>query len=68
MRVRFSHVPKQGVRLLVYPLLTSNFNDPDKGMIAVPTEVLAETAPGPWRAYFQRRLELQRAWLTPLTF
>jgi hypothetical protein len=68
MRVRFTRVPRVGVRLLAYPLLTSNFNDPDKGMIAVPTEVLAQTAPGPWRTYFQRRLELQKAWLTPETF
>jgi poly-gamma-glutamate capsule biosynthesis protein CapA/YwtB (metallophosphatase superfamily) len=68
MRVRFSRVPKVGVRLIATPVLTSNFNDPDKGTIAVPTEVLVKTAPGPWKTYFKRRLELQTAWLTPETF
>jgi poly-gamma-glutamate synthesis protein (capsule biosynthesis protein) len=68
MRVRFTRVPKVGVRLLAYPVLTSNFNDPDKGMVAAPTEVLANSAPGPWKAYFRRRLELQKAWLTPEAF
>jgi poly-gamma-glutamate synthesis protein (capsule biosynthesis protein) len=65
MRVRFSRVPKTGVRLLAMPLLTSNFNDPVRGTIAMPTEVLVEHAPGAWKTYFRRRLELQKMWLTP---
>ena len=68
MRVRFTRVPKTGVRLVADPLLTSNYNDPERGTIVVPTEILVEHAPGPWKAYFRRRLAFEQPWLVPVQY
>lgn len=45
--------------------LTNNYNDPDKGFVVRPTEVLASSAPGLWKNYFRQRLRVQEAWSQP---